>query len=476
VTYAEYEVTIAREEWLRLVANRWMSVLSTFPEIELERGLAEIEELHTNDELRFVDRFAFVLGTRVPPRSDDRIASPTRTHAWNEGVRGVAKPSSGTIASGTVVSDTIAVDREVRFGEISYPYHIRAGHSSWTDLRKTLTALDADRFIVVTDSGLPARFVAETEQILSDVAPTTVLMAHATERTKTLATVDELAEQAIHAGATRQSIVVGLGGGLVGNVAGLLAGLVFRGIRLVHLPTTLLAMSDSTLSLKQGVNSRQGKNHVGVFHPPVLVWNHLDFLETLAPEEIRSALCETVKNVLAIAPERYDELARLLRMDARYSHRAMVTVIDLCVDAKTAVMAEDHREKQSALILEYGHTVGHAIELWSNGAVRHGFAIGLGMLAAARMSRELGGLDTADEAAHGELLELNGAPTTADVTIENILGLIRLDNKRGYVPRRSGACDFILLDGLGRPRISDGSLITQVDEDAVRAGIASILS
>lgn len=373
------------------------------------------------------------------------------------------------------LADTIAVDRVVRFGAISYPFHIRAGRSSWSDLRTTLTALDADRFVVVADSGLPAASAAEAEAHLSRVAPTTVLKVDALERTKTLATVDDLAEHTIGAGATRQSIVVGLGGGLVGNVAGLLAGVVFRGIRLIHLPTTLLAMSDSTLSLKQGVNSRQGKNHIGVFHPPVLVWNHLDFLETLAPEEVRSALCETVKNVLAIVPERYDELACLLRPDARYPATDLATFIDLCVDAKTSVMAEDHREKQSALILEYGHTVGHAVELLSDGSVHHGFAIGLGMLAAARMSRELGGLDDSDEAAHRELLGRNGAPTTADgFATEDVLELIRLDNKRGYVPHRAGACDFILLDGLGRPRISDGSMITQVDEDTVRAGIASI--
>ncbi|MDV9194450.1 2-deoxy-scyllo-inosose synthase [Streptomyces sp. Wh19] len=377
----------------------------------------------------------------------------------------------------TQSGQSIAVDREVRFGAVRYPFHIRAGQESWVDLRRALTRLDADRFVVVADSGLPATTVAEAEAQLSRVAPTIVLSADATEKTKTLETVNTLAEQTIRVGATRQSIVVGLGGGLVGNVAGLLAGLVFRGIRLVHLPTTLLAMSDSTLSLKQGVNSRQGKNHIGVFHPPVLVWNHLDFLRTLAPEEVRSALCETVKNVLAITPERYDELARLLRTDARYADVDLAAFIDLCIDAKTAVMAEDHREKQSALVLEYGHTVGHAIELLSDGTVHHGFAIGLGMLAAARMSRELGGLDGADEAAHHELLDRNGALTSlGGFDTDDVLRLIRLDNKRGYVRPRTGACDFVLLDGLGRPRITNGSMITQVDEDTVRVGIASIQS
>lgn len=113
----------------------------------------------------------------------------------------------------TRLGDAITVDREVQFGEISYPFHIRAGRSSWTELRRTLTMLDADRFVVVADSGLPEHLVAEAKAHLSSIAPTVVLTADATERAKTLATVDWLAEQTIRTGATRQSIVVGLGGG-----------------------------------------------------------------------------------------------------------------------------------------------------------------------------------------------------------------------------------------------------------------------
>ncbi|MER6214335.1 2-deoxy-scyllo-inosose synthase [Streptomyces sp. NPDC001674] len=379
----------------------------------------------------------------------------------------------------TVLSGrTAGLDRVVRFGDVRYDFHVRHGRAAWDDLGARLADLDADRFVVIADAGLPDAMVAAAELALSAVAPTLVLSAEADETRKHLTALDRLAEQALKSGITRRSVVVALGGGVVGNVAGLLAALLFRGVRLVHLPTTLLGMSDSVLSLKQAVNSRCGKNHLGTFHAPVLVWNNLDFLQSLPADEIRSALCEMIKNVLGIVPERYDEVASLLRTDGRYTPEVLTRFIDLCVDAKTAVMREDHTEKHEALVLEYGHTTGHAAELLTGGRLRHGYAIGIGMLAAARMSRELGLMDLSDELAHRRLLELNGAPTRlpAELGTDAILDAVRLDNKRGYVPGRSGALDFILLEALGRAHRPGGKLITQVDEDTVRLGIDSVLS
>jgi 3-dehydroquinate synthase/2-deoxy-scyllo-inosose synthase len=366
--------------------------------------------------------------------------------------------------------------REVRFGEIRYDFCVGTGSKAWRELKHRLSALDADRFVVVADKGLPAARIAEVEEHFSAIAPTVVMALEASENTKRLATIDRLAERAILGGATRQSCVVGLGGGVIGNLAGLLAGLLYRGIRLVHLPTTLLGMSDSVLSAKQAVNSGLGKNHLGVFHPPVLVWNQLDFLDTLPAQETQAALCETIKNVLCICPARYDELAASLRSDARYSANTIIAFIELSIEAKTQVMRDDPYEKRDGLILEYGHTVGHAAELLSGGRLRHGFAVGVGMLAAARISVLLGYLDRQAESAHRLLLERNGAltalPEPTDITA--VLRMIRLDNKRGYVRPRPDRYDFILLDGLGRAHRGEQGLISQVDENVVRAGIGAV--
>lgn len=368
------------------------------------------------------------------------------------------------------------VDREVRFGDTSYDFHVGHGRESLRAMSRKLATLDADRFVIIADSGLTAQQVGEVDRHVSAVAPTMVLTALADEPAKSLAVVHALAERMFPERITRRSVVIALGGGLVGNLAGLLSALVFRGIRLVHLPTTLLNMSDSVLSLKQAVNSSFGKNHLGAFHVPTLVWNHLDFLRTLPVDEIRSALCEMIKNVLCVVPERYDEVAARLRVDGGYDLSDIAWFIDLCVDAKCAVMRQDPREEADGLVLEYGHTVGHAAELVTHGRLRHGYGVGLGMLAAARVARELGLLDRADEAAHRELLERNGAPTglSADAPADAVLDAVRLDNKRGYVRPAAGMRDMILLEGLGRPHRANGTLITQVPQEIVRLGIESI--
>lgn len=368
--------------------------------------------------------------------------------------------------------------RKVRFGDVTYDYYVTLGSGALQSIYQRLKDLDADRFVIVADQGLSLKAIRKIEQVFREFAPTVVLPAQACEKDKSLVTLDDLAEKAIQSGITRRSVVVALGGGIVGNVAGLLAGLLFRGIRLVHVPTTLLSMSDSVLSLKQAVNSRLGKNHLGVFHPPILVWSRIEFMDTLPAEEIQSALCEMIKNVLAICPERYDEIAAKLRPDGRYSAEVLADFIDLCIDAKVKVMGDDHLEKHDGLILEYGHTIGHAAELLSEGRLRHGFAIGVGMLAAARISRLLGYLSESDEAAHTLMLERNGSPTVLPgyLDMESIMYKVRFDNKRGYVRSAAGHCDFVLLDGLGRPHHNDTKLITSVDEKIVRAGISHVMS
>jgi 3-dehydroquinate synthase/2-deoxy-scyllo-inosose synthase len=367
----------------------------------------------------------------------------------------------------------VAFDREVRFGNFSYPFRLRSGPSSWTELASELSALNADRFLVITDTGVPPSAVSIVSSSLETLAPVTVLEVAANEKSKTIAAIDELSERAFGSRATRRSVFVALGGGLAGNIAGLLAHLFMRGARLVHIPTTLLAMSDSVLSFKQAVNSRVGKNHLGAFHVPELVWAHLDFLASLPPAETRSALCEAIKNVMAICPEVYDDMAARLRPEADYSPAELSWFIGMCVDAKQRVMEADPFEKGRALILEYGHTVGHAAELVSGGAFGHGLAIGVGGLVAARVATSLGFGDPDLESAHEALLSLNGAPTMfpAYLSPGQFIEAVRLDNKRGYIPHQPGHVDMVLLDGPGRPHQTGGSFITQVPEDVVMAAI-----
>jgi 3-dehydroquinate synthase/2-deoxy-scyllo-inosose synthase len=376
----------------------------------------------------------------------------------------------------------ISLDREVCLkaedASIRYPYHVRSGPGGWDEFTDTLSGLRADRFLLVTDGGVPAVALDAITPCLQQLAPVTLLRVPAREKDKNIGTIERLAREALRDGATRRSVVVAFGGGLAGNMAGLLAHMFLRGIRLVHVPTTLLAMSDSVLSLKQAVNTGSGKNQLGAFHVPELVWIQLDLASTLPPQQVRAALGEAIKNVVAICPEHYDEMSARLRASAEYSLPELTWFIEMCVAAKQRVMEADPYEKGPALALEYGHTVGHAAEHLSGGSMPHGLAIGVGGLVAARIATLLGHLDPAVEAAHQHLLERNGAPTTfpPGLTVPALMETVRKDNKRGYLPPRRGYVDMVLLDGLGRPRRSGGSIITQVPEDVVITGIQTRLS
>jgi len=371
---------------------------------------------------------------------------------------------------------TAEFDRLIRFGATRYSYYLRIRDDN-AALRRLLTELEADRFVLVTDRKVPVRHVARMRAGVAAVAPCTVQVITPGEQAKTLAGVAELADAAIRAGVTRRSVIIGFGGGVAGNVAGLLAALLFRGIRLVHIPTTLLAMSDSVLSLKQAVNTSAGKNQLGAFHAPQFVWADLGYTKSLPPGQIRSAVCELVKNVLAIAPERYDWAAARLRPGADYTTWELAGFVEFCVDAKQRVMADDPRETGRALVLEYGHTIGHAVELLTPGGLSHGLAVGLGMLAAARIAGELGYLTASDQHAHRILLERAGAAAILPYRIpaKDVIAALRKDNKRGYRRPQPGAVDMILLDGLGSPHLDGGTCLTHVPDPAAERAITRLM-
>jgi 3-dehydroquinate synthetase len=207
-----------------------------------------------------------------------------------------------------VENAAVGLDREIVWSEhgsvrtYTYPYHLRSG-DAWPELLGKLHALEADHFVLVTNATFPRRLAEAAWMRLSSLGRCTLLTFQGGEHEKNLVTIHRLGNDAIRAGATRRSCIIALGGGLVSNVAGLLAAIFFRGARLVHLPTTLLAMSDSCLSLMQGVNSDAGKNHFGQFYAPELVWADLSYLRELPAIEIQSALCELIKNMLAICPQ-----------------------------------------------------------------------------------------------------------------------------------------------------------------------------
>ena len=341
-------------------------------------------------------------------------------------------------------------------GDRSYPYHF--GYDCTDRIAATLGESGADRFLVVTDDTLLALHGDKLILPLRRHAPVDVLSMPRGEQMKSVRGLSAHLERAFEVGATRRSAVVAFGGGAPGNLAGMIAALLFRGIALFHVPTTTVAAMDSVISMKQAINSSRGKNQIGTYYAPAAVYTDVALLETLPVRELRSGLCEAAKNCLAIRPEALDELRRILRADDLASPATLLWLLDESLTAKAAVTIADGKEQGSGLILEYGHTVGHALELLDQrirGAdgLSHGDAVALGMLVAARVAVALGALRDEDARVHEEMVELLGAPTRlpAWISVADVIDMVRTDNKRGYLPLRDDECAMVLLAGLGVP-------------------------
>jgi 3-dehydroquinate synthase/2-deoxy-scyllo-inosose synthase len=344
----------------------------------------------------------------------------------------------------------------VTLADVSYPYYY--GSDCVDRIVSSLAAAEADRYFVVTDDTVLALHGEAVLTRLRAHADVVVLSLPPGDSMKALNHLSAHLEQALAAGATRRSVVVTFGGGAPGNLGGLVAALLFRGIRLVHLPTTTVAAMDSVLSLKQAINSRYGKNHIGTYHTPAAVYVDVAFLQTLPAREIRSGLCETAKNCLAIRPGSLPALRQLLASGNVSRPAALLWLLEESLAAKAAVTAHDAREQHAGLVLEYGHTVGHAIEICDQrargaGGISHGEAVALGLLVAARVAWALGELDEEAVRVHDEIVAALGvAPRLpAGVEISDMIDVIRMDNKRGYLPVAPDEAAMVLLRGLGVP-------------------------
>jgi len=261
-------------------------------------------------------------------------------------------------------------------------------------------------------------------------------------------------------GFTRSDLIVGFGGGAITDLAGFVAATWLRGVRLINVPTTLLGMVDAAVGGKTGINVAAGKNLVGAFHPPDAVVVDLEFLESLPEAEYRSGLAEVVKCGFIADPV----ILELLTADpSGRAHQADLVV--RAVRVKAEVVSEDLTDVGRREMLNYGHTLGHAIESVSDYSVRHGEAIAIGMVFAAQLARHCGLLDRRSAGRHRELLSAMGLPTTCAAPMADLLARMRVDKKA-----RGAQLRFVVLEDIARPRILEGP-----DEDLIAAAYADLV-
>jgi 3-dehydroquinate synthase len=272
------------------------------------------------------------------------------------------------------------------------------------------------------------------------------------ESAKTLGSVEQIARSLSRAKADRQSLLVAVGGGVVGDVAGFAAATFLRGVKLVHIPTTVVSQVDSSIGGKTGVNLPEGKNLVGAFYPPSLVLTDPELLRTLADREFRGGLAEVIKHAIIADAEMFAILEKEMEKILRRDRHALDSLIPRNVAIKARVVSRDERESGLREILNFGHTFAHALESMTKyRRYQHGEAVAWGMIAATFLGHELG-LTRADDVSRivSLIRRLGPLPPWPRVPPAALLNAMRSDKKA-----RAGILRFVLSPRIGEARSYD---------------------
>jgi len=314
---------------------------------------------------------------------------------------------------------------------------------------KKLNSGKPPRAFVVTSPAIWAlwheRFLASFPQ---DQQPA-VLFLPAGERFKRFAQVESLAEQLVAAGCDRDSILLAFGGGIIGDLTGFLAAIFMRGIRYVGIPTTILAMVDSSLGGKTGVNLTAGKNLIGSFHHPLAVFSDIDTLGTLPAAELRSGLQEAIKSGIIYDAKLFRYLEQNVEPVLATTPAALSRVITASVRVKADVVSQDEKESGLRMILNFGHTIGHAIEAATNyRQLLHGEAVAWGSIAALHLSLSRGRIWQKEFDRMTALILRYGPIPPFKADPAKLVALTSGDKKK-----RSGRRAFVLATSIGTTEI-----------------------
>lgn len=354
---------------------------------------------------------------------------------------------------------------QVGLGERSYP--ITIGQGILEQVGPALGAANvAKRYAVVSDDRVGALYGDAILRSLegAGVSGHLVLFPHG-EASKHLETVGRLASQLAQRGFDRSDGLIALGGGVCGDITGFLAAIYMRGIPFVQVPTSLLAQVDSSVGGKTGVDIPEGKNLIGAFYQPRAVFIDTSVLSTLAPEEFLGGMAEVIKYGAGIDADFFQWLGDHRRAILALTPSILAAMIRHCCELKASVVERDEREGGLRRILNFGHTIGHAVEAASGYRLNHGFAVAIGMGAAAELAERGGYADAGVAAAIKGLLQRYELPTAVPLNLDpdTIRGFLRTDKKN-----IAGRLHFVLPETVGKVVITDQ--VAEADIDAVLSG------
>lgn len=340
---------------------------------------------------------------------------------------------------------------KVELGSNSYEVRVGAGLLARTGLWLKEVGLSG-KAVIITDTTVKGLYVDAVRQGLTNAGfKVAILEVPPGEEQKSLKTAGRLYNGLSRAFAERTTSVLALGGGVIGDLAGFVAATYMRGVPLIQIPTTLLAQVDSSIGGKTAIDHGQLKNTIGVFYQPKLVMADIDTLKTLPEDELTNGLAEVIKHAAIRSRELFDFLDDNLER-ARALHAAVLEKIVLeNVRIKAEVVAKDEKESGLRAILNYGHTVGHALEAVSNFQLRHGQTVAIGMMAAARISSRMEILDEGDVMRLERVIRKAGLPVKMpELSVEEIMQAMKHDKKVAQEQIR-----FVLLKSIGNAFITD---------------------
>jgi 3-dehydroquinate synthase len=325
------------------------------------------------------------------------------------------------------------------------------------------------RCAILSDTHIAALFADDLKVSLTSAGFQPVLITIPPgEQSKTLEQAGAICDQMIAAGLDRQSFVIGLGGGVIGDISGFVAAIYHRGIPHVQIPTTLLAMVDSSIGGKTGVNTHEGKNLLGVVHHPFLVIDDVEVLKTLPPRDFNQGFAEIIKHAIIADAEMFEELKVAQASGLRTSRNASETLalqslIKRNIEIKSSVVAKDEFDRTGErALLNFGHTVGHAIERAGNyQAFLHGEALSLGIVAASAVSIKKAGLPKEEGDAIRDLLQAFDLPTRLPPNLprEKIFDALPFDKKF-----EAGKIRFVVTPKVGSARVSSDVTMEDIRE------------
>ena len=303
---------------------------------------------------------------------------------------------------------------------------------------------------IISDRKVAPHFAGTAQRSLAQAGFDSFLITvPAGETAKSMKSVESCYDRLAKHRLERKSFIVALGGGVVGDLAGFVAATYLRGLSFVQVPTTLLAHVDSSVGGKVGVNLAAGKNLVGAFHQPRLVLCDFDTLKTLPAREYRAGIAEIIKYGIIYDAQLFRKLERFMPLLLKRDPKTLADIVARCCEIKAEVVGQDETETGLRAILNFGHTIGHALEAISGyGKYLHGEAIAIGQVAAAQLSSRLLGLPERDAASISTLFQRAGLPVNAELRPPELARLqqaMRLDKKVS-----AGEIKFVLARRIGR--------------------------